>query len=80
MSDSKRFAKVALEKNVHPLLPGGRDQQAGRLAAGKWWWVRPRDPMPAEAMLFVHGGGYHLGNAKSYLGFASQGLLSRGMR
>lgn len=36
------------------------------------WWIRPTSPDPDAAIFFVHGGGYHLGDAKSYLGFASQ--------
>ena len=36
------------------------------------WWLRPTSPDPNTAILFVHGGGYHLGDARSYLGFASQ--------
>lgn len=36
------------------------------------WWVRPAAPERDKAIFFVHGGGYHLGDARSYLGFASQ--------
>lgn len=36
------------------------------------WWLRPVGADPAVAVFFVHGGGYHLGDARSYLGFASQ--------
>lgn len=36
------------------------------------WWVRPANPDPERAIFFVHGGGYRLGDAKSYLGFVSQ--------
>lgn len=38
----------------------------------KGWWITPASPDPDSAIFFVHGGGYHLGDAKSYLGFASQ--------
>lgn len=36
------------------------------------WWLRPTGSNPSTALFFVHGGGYHLGDARSYLGFASQ--------
>jgi monoterpene epsilon-lactone hydrolase len=36
------------------------------------YWLRPAVPDPSSALFFVHGGGYHLGDARSYLGFASQ--------
>ncbi len=36
------------------------------------WWLRPAAHDPGSALFFVHGGGYHLGDARSYLGFASQ--------
>lgn len=36
------------------------------------WWVRPKDANPSRAILYIHGGGYVLGNAKAYRGFASQ--------
>jgi acetyl esterase/lipase len=35
------------------------------------WWLAPQAPLPQRAILFVHGGGYHLGDARSYCGFAS---------
>lgn len=36
------------------------------------WWLRPAGAVPGRAILFVHGGGYHLGSARGYLGFVSQ--------
>ena len=42
------------------------------LDAVRGWWLRPTSLDPDSAILFVHGGGYHLGDARSYLGFASQ--------
>jgi acetyl esterase/lipase len=36
------------------------------------WWLTPQGARPERAILFVHGGGYHLGDATSYRGFASQ--------
>lgn len=43
------------------------------------WWVRPagvKHAEPTQAILYLHGGGYVLGSAKAYRGFASQ-LASR---
>jgi acetyl esterase/lipase len=40
------------------------------------WWVRPSGAKPGCAMLFIHGGGYVMGSAKAYRGFASQ-LVAR---
>ncbi len=42
------------------------------------WWVRPTrvDKKQAQAILYIHGGGYVLGSAKAYRGFVSQ-LVSR---
>ncbi len=40
--------------------------------AVRGWWLRPTAHDPGSALFFVHGGGYHLGDARSYLGFASQ--------
>ncbi len=42
------------------------------LGIARGWWLKPTSPDPDSAILFVHGGGYHLGDARSYLGFASQ--------
>ena len=36
------------------------------------WWCEPVDAVPDHAILFVHGGGYGLGHAAAYRGFASQ--------
>lgn len=36
------------------------------------WLLSPQRPLAQRAILFVHGGGYHLGDAESYRGFASQ--------
>ena len=36
------------------------------------WWVRPDGALEGRAILFIHGGAYMLGSAKSYLGLASQ--------
>ena len=36
------------------------------------WWIRPKDATSGKAILYIHGGGYVLGNAKAYRGFVSQ--------
>jgi monoterpene epsilon-lactone hydrolase len=40
------------------------------------WWVRPQHAHPAQAILYIHGGGYVQGSAKAYRGFVSQ-IVSR---
>ncbi|MFG1933962.1 alpha/beta hydrolase [Mycobacterium sp. NPDC048908] len=35
-------------------------------------WVRPNDATAGAAIMFVHGGGYGLGSASSYVGLVSQ--------
>ncbi|MBR0641303.1 alpha/beta hydrolase [Plastoroseomonas hellenica] len=40
------------------------------------WWVRPTHAHPAQAILYIHGGGYGLGSARAYRGFVSQ-VVSR---
>lgn len=35
------------------------------------WWVRPPNS-GTRAILYIHGGGYHMGDAASYRGIASQ--------
>jgi acetyl esterase/lipase len=35
-------------------------------------WVRPADALPDRVLLFLHGGGYGLGNAAAYAGLVSQ--------
>src|SRR5262249_55189439 len=45
-------------------------------AGARGWWVRPQQPEPGQAILFLHGGGYVVGSAKAYRGFASQ-IVSR---
>ena len=36
------------------------------------WWVRPQGTRHDRAILFLHGGGYSVGTAAAYRGFASQ--------
>lgn len=38
----------------------------------KGWWVRPKQASSAQAILYIHGGGYVVGSAKAYRGFVSQ--------
>ena len=42
-------------------------------------WVRPANPSPGRALLFLHGGAYALGSAKGYCGFASQMTVRTGI-
>ena len=41
-------------------------------AQASGWWSIPERPMRDRAILFIHGGGYHLGDASSYRGLTSQ--------
>jgi monoterpene epsilon-lactone hydrolase len=43
------------------------------------WWVRPAKAPSDRAILYVHGGGYRLGSAKAYRGFASQIAVRAGL-
>ena len=36
------------------------------------WWCRPKDARRDASMLYLHGGGYVLGNARPYLALAGQ--------
>lgn len=36
------------------------------------WWVKPDAASARRALVFIHGGGYALGSARAYRGFASQ--------
>jgi acetyl esterase/lipase len=40
------------------------------------WWIRPELAHPAQAILYIHGGGYVQGSAEAYRGFVSQ-IVSR---
>jgi acetyl esterase/lipase len=42
------------------------------------WRVMPPAAASTSAILFIHGGGYHLGDAASYRGFASQIAVKTG--
>ncbi len=54
------------------LMADGVGVEPVRDGAVRGWWLRPAAYDPGSALFFVHGGGYHLGDARSYLGFASQ--------
>ena len=41
-------------------------------AQASGWWSIPERPTRDRAVLFIHGGGYHLGDAASYRGLTSQ--------
>jgi epsilon-lactone hydrolase len=36
------------------------------------WWVKPQQASGKRVLVFIHGGGYTLGSARAYRGFASQ--------
>lgn len=36
------------------------------------WWARPAQARPKRSLLYLHGGGYVVGSARAYRGFASQ--------
>jgi len=38
----------------------------------KGWWARPEQASTAQAILYIHGGGYILGSSHAYRGFVSQ--------
>jgi epsilon-lactone hydrolase len=68
--DDRRGYYAAMSA-LTPMAAGvAREQVNERDARG--WWLSPAAPLPGRALLFVHGGGYHLGDAQTYCGFASQ--------
>lgn len=44
------------------------------------WWAMPKNSVADNPILFIHGGGYHLGDAGSYNGFVSQIAARTGRR
>jgi monoterpene epsilon-lactone hydrolase len=58
---------------MHSLTPMAVGVECSEVSKpeARGWWVRPHDS-GTRAILFIHGGGYHLGDATSYRGFASQ--------
>lgn len=68
--EDRRTAYAAMAGQT-PLADGVSIEPVSH-AHTRGWWVRPVAPQHDKAIFFVHGGGYHLGDAKSYLGFASQ--------
>lgn len=44
------------------------------------YWVTPESASEKHALVFIHGGGYQLGSAGSYCGFASQLAARTGVR
>lgn len=67
---SQRAAYDAMTEDT-PIAPGVRVNEAGDGPVGGWW-LRPADAPAGRAILFLHGGAYMLGSARSYRGFASQ--------
>ncbi|MFS2214525.1 alpha/beta hydrolase fold domain-containing protein [Telluria sp. Tellsp104] len=54
-----------------PLADGCTVEQVAEDRVGGWW-VRPAAAPAGQAILYLHGGGYVLGSAAAYRGFASQ--------
>lgn len=54
-----------------PTVPGCSFQQVAEQTV-KGWWVLPPEAQTGRAILYLHGGGYVLGSAAAYRGFASQ--------
>ncbi|MBX4922339.1 alpha/beta hydrolase [Rhizobium bangladeshense] len=50
--------------------------EAAHQEAVQGWWVRPEQASSAQAILYIHGGGYVLGSSQAYRGFVSQ-IVSR---
>ena len=67
--DDRRSYYAALTA-LTPITAGVAMEQVEEEEA-RGWWLTPQAPLERRAILFVHGGGYHLGDAQSYRGFAS---------
>lgn len=68
--DDRRAAYAAMCA-MTPTAAGVRFSEVAE-ADVKGWWAMPESPDRTTAIFFIHGGGYHLGDAQSYRGFASQ--------
>jgi monoterpene epsilon-lactone hydrolase len=54
-----------------PVAPAvSTEEESGGAVRG--WWCRPERSGTGRAILYLHGGGYGLGSARAYRGFASQ--------
>lgn len=53
-----------------PAMPGVAFA-AAEVAGVAGWWCRPQGAVPERRLLFLHGGGYLLGTAAAFRGFAS---------
>ncbi|MGB5795268.1 MAG: alpha/beta hydrolase fold domain-containing protein [Mycolicibacter algericus] len=61
-------------------LPRGSAAESGQLAGVAVEWITPPNSRPGAAMLFLHGGGYTLGSATGYRGFAGTLAAAAGMQ
>lgn len=52
--------------------PEGVTWTAGEVDGVGGWWCHPAHAVPGRAILYLHGGGYVVGSAAAYRGFASQ--------
>lgn len=57
--------------SLTPLAPGVGFLEINEPGA-KGWWAIPNGEDHARAILYIHGGGYHFGDAESYRGLMSQ--------
>jgi monoterpene epsilon-lactone hydrolase len=60
----------ALMEHTPPAL--GVTYEAARVGGVPGWWCRPSDAAKGSAILYLHGGAYVAGSAKSYRNFVGQ--------
>lgn len=52
--------------------PEGVSWTEGEVGGVAGWWCHPADAAPGRAILYLHGGGFVIGSAATYRGFAGQ--------
>ncbi len=68
--DDRRAAYAAMASQTAPAA--GVSLSDTHSDEAKGLWLRPSFARADRVILFIHGGGYHLGDATSYSGFAGQ--------